>query len=497
MRVLLAASALLLPALFHAQFQVDLDEIMSDFNLMGMSVVTVCDGEVQEVYHGGLKDATRTLQVDDSTMYRIASVSKTITATGMMLLYDQGLFEWETDISDILGYEVRNPIHQEVPITVEMVLSHRSSLQDGSGYNDFLGVTYASSSPPNISELIVPGGDYYTANMWRTEAPGTFFAYSNINFGLVATLMEKLSGQRFDIFMREQLFEPMGLAGSYNVADIANIDNLAVLYRNQGGWTPQVDNYQGEAPAPVYLPDYEPGTNGSYFGPQGGLRMSALDLAKLMQLHIDNGLFEGQQLIQTSTMAAMRTPLYTYDGTNGDNYYGLFRSWGRGIQRVTNTPNGDVVLEMEMWGHPGEAYGLISDWYYEPDTGYGVIFMTNGAYDGFSFGEYSAFYTLEEAVFEAVIDNALGNCTVNVPQSELEAPVVAPNPADDVLGVKPRTPFWKRWLIRDAQGRVLATSDNPGGLGSFHIDVRSIPTGMYVLELHTEHEKQAIRWVKS
>ena len=61
MRVLLAASALLLPALFNAQFQVDLDEIMSDFNLMGMSVVTVCDGEVQEVYHGGLKDATRTL----------------------------------------------------------------------------------------------------------------------------------------------------------------------------------------------------------------------------------------------------------------------------------------------------------------------------------------------------------------------------------------------------------------------------------------------------
>ena len=240
MRVLLAATALLLPALFHAQFQVDLDEIMSDFNLMGMSVVTVCDGEVQEVYHGGLKDATRTLQVDDSTMYRIASVSKTITATGMMLLYDQGLFEWETDISDILGYEVRNPIHQEVPITVEMVLSHRSSLQDGSGYNDFLGVTYASSSPPNISELIVPGGDYYTANMWRTEAPGTFFAYSNINFGLVATLMEKLSGQRFDVFMREQLFEPMGLAGSYNVADIANIDNLAVLYRNQGENSPQL-----------------------------------------------------------------------------------------------------------------------------------------------------------------------------------------------------------------------------------------------------------------
>lgn len=481
-----------------AQLEDALSEVMTDFNLMGMSVVTVCDGHVQEVFHAGLKDATRTLTVDDSTMYRIASVSKTITATGMMLLYDQGLFEWDTPISDILGYQVVNPNHPDTEITVEMVLSHQSSLQDGNGYGDFLGVTYGASSPPNLSELIVPGGDYYTSNMWRTEMPGTYFAYSNVNFGLIATLMEKLSGQRFDQFMKQHLLEPLEIAGSYHVADIENIDNVAVLYRNQGGWTPQVDNYQGVPPAPADLPDYEPGTNGLYFGPQGSLRISALDLAKLMKLHLNDGLWNGEPLIQPSTLQAMRTALYTYNGTNGDNYYGLFRSWGRGIQRTTNTAGGDIVLpELEMWGHPGEAYGLISDWYYDPETRFGVIFATNGAFNGYDFGNYSAFYTVEEAVFSAVSEHAYPTCSLSVDDPKPAEIEVIPNPAHTELTVKMGTSNWTHYTIRDGQGRVVASGKNTAALTLFHTDIAAFSPGVYVLEVYSSTAKQVVQWVKS
>lgn len=486
-------------------FDIDgaLDQIALDENLMGMSVVVMCGTEPTAVYHHGLKDYTRNLTVDDSTMYRIASVSKTITATGMLKLIDQGTVNLDDDISDILGYEVRNPLHSGIPITVEMVMSHRSSLQDGNGYNGFLSATYNFGDvPPSLAELIVPGGAHFTSNMFRTEMPGTFFAYSNVNYGLLATLIEAASGQRFDVFMREEILLPLGIAGSYNVQDIANIDNVAVLYRNQGGWTPQADNYQGTYPEPLDLSNYSPGSNGVLFAPQGGLRVSALDLAKLMQFHMQGGQWEGEQIISSASMELMREPLYTYDGTNGDNYYGLFRSWGLGIQRVTDTPEGDVVFpnaNHSLFGHPGEAYGLISDWYFDPEDHVGVIFMTNGAWNGFSFGEYSAFYTLEEQVFQAVEEYLNSSCAQSTLDQEGEAPLLHPNPADDTLKVTPsnRQPFWKRWFIRDAQGRLLESKAVTPGVKGFEISVAGLPAGVYLLELRGTHQHHVIRWVKS
>ncbi len=399
------------PNIFAQSLAEDLDVIAEDFQLMGMSVVTICGGEIDEVYHYGFKEWDNQLPIDDATQFRIASISKAITATGMMLLKSEQDFSFDDDISDHLGFLVRNPDYPDTPITIRQVLSHTSSLQDGNGYNGFLNATYASDETlPSIDELIVPGGDYFTSNMWRTEEPGTYFAYSNLNFGMVATLIEAISGERFDTYMDNHLFAPLGMDASYNVSNLNDINNLAVLYRNQGGWTPQVDNYMGVAPSSPALSGYTPGTNGLRFAPQGGLRISTPDLARLMLLQMNEGydLADGMQLIPSEIMQEMHTPVWTYDGTNGDNYFGLFNSWGLGIQLVTNTPNGDIVFptnQNDFMGHPGEAYGLISDFYFDKDNESGVIFLTNGAWNGFSFGNYSAFYTLEEAVFTAVENN--------------------------------------------------------------------------------------------
>lgn len=400
------------PNLFAQSLAEDLDAIAEDFELMGMSVVTICGAEIDEVYHNGFKEWDNQFPIDDATQFRIASISKAITATGMMLLKSEQDFSFDDDISDHLGFLVRNPDYPDTPITIRQVLSHTSSLQDGNGYNGFLNATYASDETlPSIEELIVPGGDYYTTNMWRVEEPGTYFAYSNLNFGLVATLIEAISGERFDTYMDNHLFAPLNMDASYNVSMLQDISNLAVLYRNQGGWTPQVDNYMGEAPSSPTLSAYTPGTNGLRFAPQGGLRISTPDLARLMLLHMTEGydFQNGVQLIPSNIMQEMHTPVWTYNGTNGDNYYGLFNSWGLGIQSVTNTSNGDIVFptnQNEFLGHPGEAYGLISDFYFDKENSIGFVFLTNGAWNGFSFGDNSAFYTLEEAVFTAV-ENSL------------------------------------------------------------------------------------------
>ncbi|MDZ4821942.1 MAG: serine hydrolase [Flavobacteriales bacterium] len=477
-----------------AQLDSQLQSIFEDFELMGMSVAVVC-GQGVDTYHYGLKDHTRTLEVDDSTMYRIASISKLVAATGLMKLYDDGLFALDDDISTYLGYEVRNPNWPNVPITFRMLLSHTGSLQDGTGYSGFLGDTYGNENPPSISEMLVPGGDNYTANMWRQEEPGTFFIYSNVNYGVIGTLIEAISGVRFDVFMKNEIFDPLDIAGSFNVADIENIDNLAVLYRNEGGWTPQVDNFQGVPPTPVDLSGYVPGTNGFIFAPQGGLRCSVFDLAKILVLH-QQGAWNGVQLLQSSTLEMMHTPQWTYNGSNGDNYYGLFRSWGLGVQCTTDTDDGDYIWEDFLFrGHAGEAYGLISDLYwYSNDVPGGFVFMTNGAWNGFDFGNESAFYTLEEDVFQAVNVGNLQGCSLDVHEVEAGSCVLLyPNPSPSQLLLSSKCNELPESIrVYGSNGQCVEMLEMNSS--SLAIQTSHWPAGLYHIELIYSNRIEQLRF---
>lgn len=410
MRCLLLTA--LLPLAAHAQtLQQQLQAVAITNGLVGMSVVTTCGTALQDVVHTGRRNIALDLPVNDSTRYRIASISKLVTAIGLMRLHEQGAFGLDDDVSSALGFTFRNPAHPATPITYRMLLSHTSSFQDGTGYADFLSATYGGTPPPPISELAAPGGDWYTANMWRTEAPGTYYTYSNANFGIIGTLIEGLSGQRFDAYMRQQVLLPLGIHGSYNVQDLPGVGDLAVLYRNSA---PQADNFGGVMPPAPDLGQYAIGTNGLFFAPQGGLRVSALELARIASLLASEGTYNGTALLQPVTVALMLGNEWTWNGSNGDNYYGLFRSWGLGVHRITAQSGGDVVFpDTPLFGHAGEAYGLISDLYVDTTSGFGLVFITNGYTPGnaYGFGSNSAFYSVEEQVYAAVQQWALPACT--------------------------------------------------------------------------------------
>jgi CubicO group peptidase (beta-lactamase class C family) len=336
-------------------------------------------------------------------MYRIASISKTVAATALMQLYEQGKFQLDDDVSPYIGFTLRNPNFPNDKITFRMLLSHTSGVVDGSGYDSFLSATGANPPPP-ISSVLLTDGAYYTSDMWLNRKPGSFFTYTNMGFGIVGTLVEKVSGERFDQYCSKHIFKPLSLEASFNVSDLRNINNLAALYRVSGGqWVPQADNYKGVSPAPRDYSSYEIGSNGSMFGPQGNLRISSKDLSKFMIARMNGGVYNGVRILNDSTAALMNTPMWTYNGSNGDNYYGLFRSWGLGTHLTTNIANGDIVVAGKtMAGHPGEAYGLISDAYCETKKNeFGIIFITNGKNGSYSFGTSSAFYDVEEAVFAA------------------------------------------------------------------------------------------------
>ena len=102
----------------HGQLQEAIEQIRSDYKLMGLSVATVCDGKVTATYHAGLRDYERNLPVDVNTKYRIASISKLVMTTALMRLCDQKLLDLDEDVSTYLGFKLRNPGHPVTPITV-------------------------------------------------------------------------------------------------------------------------------------------------------------------------------------------------------------------------------------------------------------------------------------------------------------------------------------------------------------------------------------------
>lgn len=403
--MLTTACAMVFLTICSPVLALDLDKALRDVasknRLVGMSAVVVTDGSADSVFHYGFSDLKQGRKVNDRTMYRIASISKMATAVAVMQLYEAGKIDLDRDVSDYLGFSLKHPRHPEVTVTTRMLLSHTSGLRDGKGYFDFSAEALSPDSPFGIRTLLQNGGKYFTADMWGSEQPGAFFTYANVNSGVLGTLVEKVSGQRFDRYVKQEILEPLGMDGGFNVHEIDGIEDLAVLYRAS---EPQADQFDGERPAKDFS-NYRPGRNGLLFGPQGSLRTSALSLARFMKMLMNGGEYAGARILKPETIALMDGAVWTFNGKNGDNYHNLFHEWGLGPHRITGQDGGDRIFgSLPMIGHAGEAYGLISDMYFNREKGVGVVFITNGLLDNatFEYGEDSAFYAPEEETFKVV-----------------------------------------------------------------------------------------------
>ncbi len=382
-----------------------LNKIFTQNTLAGFSVAVVKGDSLVFNKGYGKRDFARNLPVDNNTSFRIASISKTVTALTLMTLYDQGLFSLDEDISKYIGFTLRNPNYPNDTITIRKLLSHTSTLLDGDGYDNFLSAT-AGDIIPTLQSLLTPGGSFYTATMFQNRSPKqNYFQYANINFGVIGTLIERLSGKRFDIVVKENVLNPLGIDGSFNIQDLSNINNLSVLYRrNNNTWIPQVYNYGGVKPLPRNLSNYVIGTNGVIFSPTGGLRISAKDLAKIMIVLKNNGKYGNIQILSENATNEMLKTVWTYNGGNGNNYYGIFNRYALGNHTTTDLLPGQVLI-----GHPGEAYGLISDMYFSKIKNYGIVFICNGGI--YNNGSYSGWYKPEEDVFNAVLSSLTGIIT--------------------------------------------------------------------------------------
>jgi len=480
-------------AILSISYMLNAQSLTSEFNdistnndMMGGSLVVFCENGIIENIPIGKSDFTRNINSTIETKYRIASISKTITAIAIMQLVEQNVLNLDDDIGAILGYTVQNPSHPTISITPRMLLSHTSSIIDGTTYNSFMNSTVNDNPIPNLSELLTIGGAYYSAAQFNNSVPGSYFNYSNINYVILGTIVEKVSNVRFDIYCKQNIAVPLGIDASFNVNDLSDIDQLAVLYRKIGNvWTPQADDYQSVQPVFSNLSGYIPGTNGGRFGPQGGFRCSGQDLAKIFLVLMNNGNFNGDTLLSETSCNAMFANEWTYNGTNGNNYYGLFRSWGLGIHRITSTPGNDVALpgSTSMLGHAGEAYGLVSDVYFDTIRKVGFVFMNNGVGIGYQSNSNSVFYTIEQEVFNAVENYSnLTICSqgLGINEESIEIPMAYPNPTDGYVQIQIPKQRILSIKVYNAVGQLInETTEN-------WFDLSDHTNGIFFIQANTE-----------
>ena len=388
------------------QLENEILTIKEKYDLTGGTVVLFDKNKITSLVNFGNANLEKNIPVNNETQFRVASISKTITAIAFMQLVEQKKISLDEDISKLLSFTCSNPYHTEIAITPRMLLSHTSGLTDDpNSYDQFLTATYENNPVPNLAALINDTGKYYSKNLFLNQKPGTYFNYCNLNYGIIGTIIEKISGLRFDKYCAQFIFKPLGINSTFNVSTISNINNLATIYRkNNDVWTPQTDDYNGITPVFENMNNYVVGTNAIRFAPQGGLRISATDLSKIFSIFLNDGKYLKHHIISKSSVATMTSTQWKFDGTNGDNANGLFRNWGLGIHLITNTKGNDEIFsgDVSMLGHSGDAYGLVSDAFVDIKKGVGFVFITNGSGKAYINSETSSFFAIEKDVFNLI-----------------------------------------------------------------------------------------------
>jgi CubicO group peptidase (beta-lactamase class C family) len=387
--------------------------------MSSLSVLAVRAGKVSYQGQFGMRhvgaNGTAGLPANADTMYRIASLSKMVTTIGVMRLVEQGKLALDQDVSGYLGFSLRNPAFPNDKITLRMLLSHTSSLRDDAGYSWGAGV--------RLRDKMQQGGP-----MWATRAaPGAYFTYCNLNWGVVGAIMESVSGERFDRLMERLVLQPLGLRGGYHVAQLplADWSHVATLYRKRatedsawnpaGPWFAQIDDASLPAAPVAGLDSYVPGANGTLFSPTGGLRISAADLGKIMLMFMDQGRHEGALFLQPASIAAMFSRQWSYSAStaNGDSNDGRFASWGLGVQHFEDRPGQRSSLVEEggftASGHLGDAYGLLSVFAIDFANRNGMVVLIGGTASdpATTPGHYSALSRQEELVLTPLYRTAV------------------------------------------------------------------------------------------
>lgn len=316
-------------------------------DVVGGAVIIARDGEILYGYDYGYKKASRRDEVSLDTCFHAASVTKMVSAIGLLQLLNKHEIPLDTPVQELIGFPMANPNFPGQPITIRQVLSHTSS---------FAEVQYLTPQ----WELIKPGSSYFSAS----NAPGNAYEYSNMNGGLIGAMIEGLSGQSVNTYMRENVFAPLGINAAYHAALLPDQSDISAKLRKNGGI------FRSAEKEIATFKDYEDTCDPRAHTDitSGSLYISPNGLIRIVMMLANGGELDGVRILPEETVALMmqRQNLIEGSSVKADSPYGLC------LIRIEGMPGGT------WYGHQGRWQGLSSNAYFQPDTGLCVVVFANG-----------------------------------------------------------------------------------------------------------------------
>ena len=328
----------------HEAIQAAVDEAAKKYGAAGLQVAVIENGTVTDTYTYGWATKNSDPMTADHKI-RIASISKVAVGITAQLLREDGIIDLDADISDYWGVKVKNPKYPNMPITVRGMLTHTSSIVNA---GDSTSRAYSS-----VKSKLQGSG-------FSGAVPGDigYWAYNNYAFGVLGMTLELAADRVVDDILDEKLYAPMDIDAAFGSGDLKNTDLLATIYRANG----EVGRDVSKSKA-LHAPT-TPGESGSYFA--GGLTASAYDVAKLIAMLANDGMYEGVQLMQPESVSEMESRIET--PVPGGSYQALpMRYWP------------ELYGREGIYFHTGSAYGVFNAATYDPATRDGVVVLTSGA----------------------------------------------------------------------------------------------------------------------
>ena len=322
-----AAAQAQLPAEKVRRIEALISAEMRKQRIPGLSVAVVTDRQLRWSNGYGLSDVENNVAAKAATVYRLGSISKPITATAVMQLFERGKLDLDAPVQK---YCPAFP-EKQWPVTTREVLAHLSGIRHYKSDEEFNSTRHFASTVEALEMF---------KNDPLLHEPGVKYTYSTFGYTLLGCVVEGASGQTFADFVRENVFKPAGM-------DRMRVDSVADIIPNRA---------QGYRITEKGELTNSPLADNSYKVPGGGFVSTAEDLAKFA-IAVQTG-----KLLKRETTELMFTSQKTRDGK--ETKYGL--GWG------VNMRDGKRII-----GHSGAQQRVSTFLHMQPDQGLAVVIMAD------------------------------------------------------------------------------------------------------------------------
>lgn len=306
--------------------------------LPAMSVGVVYDQKLIWAKRFGFADVEKKVPATPATIYRMASVTKTFTATAIMQLRDAGKLSLEDPVAKYLPwFKIKSPFAGAPVITIRHLLTHTSGLPREAAYPYFTDNKYPTLD--QIKETL--------PNQEAVYAPETHWKYSNLGLALAGEIVAQVSGEPYEVYMRDHILKPLGMDSSTVLFPVEARDRLAVPYGRR---------------MPDGKREIRPDTDAKGITPAANLSSTVEDLARYLSFHIGDGKVAGKPVLKSSTLREMHRVQWLQDDWKS--------GWGIGFA-ITRAESRTIV------GHGGWVPGYRTQISFSPEDKMGVIVLTD------------------------------------------------------------------------------------------------------------------------